>query len=352
MVLIGCEMIHIGNAVLLMLILAGISVPAWAAYVGDDILTLTTLDFGRANGTLADARVSALLKMLKISQEEAAVFPRANKLELIKVDAAINLRECENKLIIAKGDIKVTHSNGCILISSGSTEVSFVSRSIIVAEGRIEVAHDASGPRDASGLYVTKREFELSHGRAPYIYAVGGHDPRAPGMTTFNTPLKPSTTTYSSATHNTIEPIFRDEPRPDKKDIGKSLRLDASEFIRYSGERCVASKPDNLLFMTMLPYVRKTSSCQELKSATVTCVEGREFSQKTFVERWTFDACGSEVNVRFQGQRFIPSKSGGSAAIGESIMMESESAATSRPMSTAGPGDGTRVFPFNRQEKK
>ena len=273
--------------------------------------------------------------MLKISQEEAAAFPRASKLEFIKVDAAIDLTECEDKLIIAKGNVNVGYANGCILISSGSAKVAFVSRSIIVAEGQINVSHDAPGPRDASGLYVTKREFKLSHGRAPHIYAVGGHDPRAPGMTTFNTPLKPSTTIYSSATHNTIKPIFRDEPRPDKRDIGKSVRLDASEFIRYSGERCVASKPDNQLFMTMLPYVRKESSCQELKSATVTCVEGREFAQKNFVERWTFDACGRVVSIRFHGQRFIAGASEGPAPIAESMMVESQPAATSKPRLTA-----------------
>jgi hypothetical protein len=323
-------MISISKAVLLILVLSLASVSARATYVGDDALTLTTTDFRRVDSALAESRINALLKALNIPWKDAAILPRAGMLELIKIDTAVELPECENKLIIAKGDVRVVESNGCILISGGAADFVHVERSIIVTQGGITVSGEGGFSRGVSGLYVTKGEFELARGRAPYIYAVGGHDPTAPRMTTYNTPLKRTSTTFPQATHNTIEPIFREEPRPDKKDIGKSFRLNASENIRYSGERCIASRPDHYVFWKLSPLVRERSACQEQMSATVTCLEGREVAEKNFVERWTFDACGRVVNVRFHGQRLNSGTSIGPTVNSESIIVEPESAATSR----------------------
>lgn len=305
---------------LIVFALSLISFPAQAALVGDDILRLVAADFGRANHSLAHTRISALLKVLKMPNDEVEVFPDIRSSKLVKSTEYYETTECDNQLLIVQSGIKISYADNCIVIADGAVEIAFANRVIVVSRDSINVSHDAPRPRDASGVYVTKGELAISHGRAPYIYALRGAKTSAPGMTTFNTDVRSGSIILPKATHNTIAPIFQGEPL--RKSIGTSMRIDAGEYISYSGKRCAAAKPDVLLFANLLPYVRKHSGCPTLKSANVTCEQGEDVSEREFAERWTFDACGKPINVRFRGQRFTPDSSGASGAVAESMWID------------------------------
>lgn len=253
-------------------------------------------------------------------KDEVETFPDIRSSKLVKSTEYYETKECDNQLLIVQSGIKISYADNCIVIADGAVEIAFANRVIVVSRDSINVSHDASGPRDASGVYVTKGALAISHGRAPYIYALRGAKASAPRMTTFNTDVDSGSTILPQATHNTIEPIFLGEPR--RKSIGTSMRIDAGEYISYSGKRCAAAKPDVLLFATMLPFVRKHSGCPTLKSASVTCEQGEDVAERAFGERWTFDACGKQVNVNFRGQRFIPDSSGAPGAVGESMWVD------------------------------
>lgn len=287
---------------------------AQAAFVGDDVLRLTASDLERANLSVAHTRIAALVRALKIPEDERNAFPDVRTSKLVKFREYTEVRDCDSELLIAQSGTKIIGASNCVVIASGAVDISFSNRTIVIALDSIQIGHDAPGPRDASGIYITKGKLEIHHGKSPYIYALRGARTTAPGLTSYNTTIDSGSLVLTAATRNTIDPIFRGEPKSGV--VGTSMRIDAGEYMNYSGTRCKAAMPDVSLMAMLLPSARKFSKCPTLTSANVTCETGEDPGEHYFSERWAFEGCGRGIVLRYQGQRTSrdPSPAGGATA--------------------------------------
>ena len=265
--------------------------PGGSAFPGDDALALAGERYAQSDRRAAEAAIGRIMQHLDLPQDRRDRYAYIASATFRKADDYVEFAELSETVLIAAKSVKISFAKNVAVISKGSVDIAHGAGVVIIAAGSIQLSHETGelGIRPPDGIYITKGNFELSHGSQPAVYAVKGASTGNSNPLAYNTDVRLGSGSRSTAF--TRSPLFREEPL--RAPASPSMAVNTGETMPFDGQRCKFNIELVDLFTTLLPMARREADCPRLASANVKCEDDSAPPAGTSRERWTFLGCNA-----------------------------------------------------------